>query len=207
MKELPYPHNPCARCSVELGPEPPQHLHCGQCLLQPPNFDACVPLLQYEYPAIELISSFKFHAGFVEGIALIELLADTIAIYLQSRKKPQLLIPVPLHKTRLRERGFNQSLEIARRIGSRNGITVASTICTRTKATPSQKDLSALERSQNLKDAFAVSISAMPAHATHVAIIDDVVTTMTTVNCIATLLKSAGAERVDVYCLARVSPR
>lgn len=202
---LPYPLNPCARCGVELGPEPPLHRHCGQCLLQPPVFDVCLPLLQYEYPVRELISSFKFRAGFTEGRTLADLLANAVASYHADGDKPQLLLPVPLHKIRLCERGFNQSMELARCIGRRNDIPIATGVCRRTRATPSQKGLSALERSKNLHGAFTLNAADIPANTRHVAIVDDVVTTMSTVNCIAGLLRRVGLERIDVYCLARVS--
>ncbi len=182
------------------------HRHCGQCLLLPPAFDACLALFKYEYPVRELISNYKFQAGFAVGRALANLLANTIATHHQKRDTPQLLLPVPLHKARLRERGFNQSTELARCIGRHNKIPVAATICRRIKATPPQKGLSALERSKNLRGAFALSTADIPSHINHVAIVDDVVTTMVTVDSIARLLRNAGIERIDVYCLARVSP-
>ncbi|MES3007165.1 MAG: ComF family protein [Pseudomonadota bacterium] len=203
--ELPYPEYGCKRCGIELGLTPPAHGYCGRCLLEPPSFDRCVPVFRYEFPVRELIAGFKFHAGFAEGRTLARLLCERAEHCFAIHGKPQRLLPIPLHTSRLRERGFNQSTELARVIGRHCDIAVADNGCRRSRATPSQKGLSAEERATNLRNAFTLHGDCADGSLKHVAIVDDVVTTMTTVDTLARLLRSAGIARIDVLCLARVS--
>lgn len=203
--ELPCPECVCKRCGVELGPAAPVHGHCGRCLSEPPSFDRCIAGFRYEFPIRELIAEFKFHGGFAEGRTLARLLAERADRVFATGGKPQWLLPVPLHTARLRERGFNQSIEVARIIGQRCGIGVDTSYCRRLRATPSQKGLSAEERAVNLRNAFSLHGECADGKLKHVAIVDDVVTTMTTVDTLARVLRCAGVARIDVLCLARVS--
>jgi ComF family protein len=203
--ELPYPECACKRCGVELGPIPPVHGYCGRCLSEPPSFDHCIAAFRYEFPVRELIAGFKFHAGFAEGRTLARLLAERATQAFETIGKPQRLLPIPLHASRLRERGFNQSIELARVIGQHCGITVDTSYCRRSRATPTQKGLSAEERATNLRNAFTLHGECVGGTLRHVAIVDDVVTTMTTVDTLARVLRHAGVTRIDVLCLARVS--
>ena len=206
LADLPCTENTCQRCGVELGATPPAHCYCGRCLLEPPSFDRCIPVFRYEFPIRELIAHFKFQAGFAEGRTLAHLLATRAEDYFDTLGRPQRLLPVPLHPARLRERGFNQSVELARIIGRHCGIAVDATSCRRARATPSQKGLTAEERAINLRHAFALDGDCADGSLQHVAIVDDVVTTMATVDTLARLLRRAGIARIDVLCLARVSP-
>ncbi len=106
---------------------------------------------------------------------------------------------MPLHATRLRERGYNQALELARPISSRLDIPIDYQSCTRARATPAQSALSARERSANVKGAFQVS---QPLTARHVAIIDDVMTTGHTADELARMLQKTGVERIDIWVCA-----
>ncbi|MDP1930528.1 MAG: ComF family protein [Gammaproteobacteria bacterium] len=205
QQELPTPVNGCQRCGIEMGPEPSACGYCGQCLSDPPAFDRCIALCRYEYPIRELIASFKFHARFAEGQALAKLLAERVLNCYEPDDMPQSLLPVPLHPRRLRERGYNQSVELARAVGRRCNIPIALHYCRRTRSTPSQKGLSADERAVNLRNAFVLDQNGSAKPPRHIAIVDDVVTTMTTVNTIARMLRAAGHSRIDVICLARVS--
>ncbi len=204
-QDLPRPVHECRRCAIELGPEAPAYGYCGQCLSEPPAFDRCIALCRYEYPVRELIAGFKFHARFAEGQALAQLLAERVFNCYKPADMPRCLLPVPLHPRRLRERGYNQSMELARVVSRRCAIPVASGYCRRVRSTPPQKGLSADERAVNLHNAFSLDQSAWGEPPRHVAILDDVVTTMTTVNTIARMLRVAGHSRIDVICLARVS--
>jgi len=114
---------------------------------------------------------------------------------------PQALIPVPLHADRLRERGYNQALELARPLARRFAIPLRDDVLARTRTTPAQSNLDAIERRKNLRGAFSVVEGAtLPAH---VAVVDDVMTTGATLHeCTRTLLR-AGVARVDVWALAR----
>lgn len=113
---------------------------------------------------------------------------------------PHYLLPVPLHPERLRERGYNQALELARPLSRILGIPIAHRLCTRRRATLAQTSLDGGERRRNLRGAFLPSLGEMPRH---VAIIDDVVTTGTTVEELARTLRLAGVEVVEVWACAR----
>jgi ComF family protein len=109
---------------------------------------------------------------------------------------------VPLHRTRLRERGYNQAALLAARLGTRLAIPVAQRLCTRRRATQPQSLLSPTARRLNLRNAF--DIHGTPA-STHVAIVDDIMTTGHTVGELARALKQAGVERVEVWVVARAA--
>jgi ComF family protein len=111
-----------------------------------------------------------------------------------------LIVPVPLHKTRYRERGFNQAIEIARTVAKEMQIPLDLTSCRRNRDTPHQTQLPAKKRRKNLKNAFSI---IKPIHARHIAILDDVMTTGSTTHELAYALKKAGASRVDVWVCAR----
>ena len=149
----------------------------------------------YAEPVAGLIQAFKFHDDLGAGRLLARLASTALA-----GSTPQALIPVPLHISRLRQRGFNQALELARYWGRCRGIPVLPKALIRTRATRIQSSLPAPERRTNVTGAFQVS-GALPAY---VALVDDVVTTGSTSAEAAQALRLAGAERVDVWCLARV---
>ncbi len=117
---------------------------------------------------------------------------------------PQLILPVPLHRNRLRERGYNQALELGRPIAQRLAIPLSSRLVRRVRPTLPQSDMgSPAARRRNLTGAF----QAVEPHAVvqHVAILDDVMTTGATVMELARLLRREGVRRVDVWCCARAS--
>jgi len=118
---------------------------------------------------------------------------------------PNAIVPVPLHPTRLRERGYNQALELAKPLAREFGLVLAPGLLRRTRATAAQSDLDAVARRNNLRGAFEVDTNhAAPAH---VALLDDVMTTGTTLREAARTLKRAGVARVDVWVLARAPHR
>src|SRR5262249_21777320 len=118
---------------------------------------------------------------------------------------PDALIPIPLHPQRLRERGYNQALELARPLAREFGIDLRPDALVRQRATQAQSELDAAQRRRNLRGAFAVAPGVeVPAH---VALIDDVMTTGTTLREAARTLLHAGALRVDVWALARAPLR
>jgi ComF family protein len=116
---------------------------------------------------------------------------------------PDLLLPVPLHPSRLRKRGYNQALELARPLGRRLGIPVRHDVLRRTRCTGAQTELDAAARVGNVRGAFA--LASLPAQR-HVALVDDVMTTGATLAEAAMVLLAAGMDRVDVWALAR-TPR
>ena len=193
--DFPKNHNHCVICS-----NPFEHKHalvCGICQKNPPHYiTSHIPYL-YASPVKQLISQLKFHGN----LSYIPLLAHNFIHSIKHRKKlPEYIIPVPLHKERLRERGFNQALELSRFISQKLNIPIDYSLCRRDKATPFQSGLSAKQRIKNIKNAFSIT----KTHSyKHVAIFDDVVTTGTTVNELAKQLKISGVETIEVWAIAR----
>lgn len=149
----------------------------------------------YGEPVAGLIQAFKFHADLGAGRMLARLALPAFA-----DSTPQALIPVPLHTSRLRQRGYNQALELARYWGKCRAIPVLPHILIRARATQTQSSLPAFARQNNINRAF-LARGTFPAH---IALIDDVVTTGSTCGEAARIALEAGAERVDVWSLARV---
>ncbi len=173
---------------------------CGQCTQQPPSYDRALALLRYAYPADHLIQRLKFNAQLYLAHLLGERLAQHVARHVT--QLPQVIIPVPLHRARLRERGFNQALELARPIAHRLGVPLDYRNCARVRATAAQSLLPAAQRRRNIKGAFQVT---RPIKARHVAIVDDVMTTGHTVEEFAATLRKAGVKEIDVWVLARAA--
>ncbi|MCX7120858.1 MAG: phosphoribosyltransferase family protein [Gammaproteobacteria bacterium] len=188
---LPIHQIGCTRCGLAAG--------CGNCHSSPPPFDNTFALFNYETPISELIAKLKFQ----NNLATAKLFSQYWIDYFLDKKHllPELIIPVPLHHMRLKKRGFNQTLEIAKPIGKYFQIPIDIRSCIKLKNTEPQSSLSSEKRKKNLKNAFAISHSII---AKHVAVIDDVMTTGNTVSEISCLLKKAGVERVDIWCCARV---
>jgi ComF family protein len=162
-----------------------------------PTFDKTYAPFIYQEEIRHLITGLKFGAQFKNA----RLLGTLLAEYLQkTAEKPDCIVPVPLHNARYRERGFNQALEIARTVSLTSQIPIDFSSCLRHKDTPHQTGLSEKKRHQNLRRAFSVQ---KPIYARHVAILDDVMTTGSTANALATALKRAGVNRVDVWVCAR----
>jgi len=169
-------------------------------------------VFNYEAPISRLIAQFKYKANFAYGKVLTTLLVEKFIAHYETQMKvdnssslPQQLIPVPLHRRRLRERGFNQAGEIARLLSRETTVQVNENLIFRIKDTSAQSQLGASKRTKNLKYAFNLSEVALKTQVKHIAIVDDVVTTMATVSAITRLLKSAGIERVDIWAIARAT--
>lgn len=194
--ELPWNRRPCPRCAAPLPPDAEDRL-CGNCLKSLPAWDEAKSPLTYGYPVDRLIQRFKFDGDLPVGRLLAELLADYLAA---GSERPDCIVPMPLHPARLTERGFNQAVELALPVGKRLKRPVRLDLCARVRATDVQSKLDAAERKKNLRDAFAVK---HPVDGKHIAILDDVVTTGTTVESLTRTLKDAGAREVSVWCVAR----
>ncbi len=173
---------------------------CGSCIRILPAWDEAHSPLAYGYPLDKLIQRFKFEGDLATGRLLGELLADYLAA--SGDERPDFIVPVPLHPARLKERGFNQAVELGRPLRKRLKLPLRLDVCTRVRATEVQSKLDAAERKKNLRDAFAVERSV---DGRHVAILDDVVTTGTTVEALTEVLKGHGARRVSVWSVARAA--
>lgn len=190
----------CPRCALPLDAPSPL---CGECIRSEPSFaSACVPFV-YASPLDQLETRFKFARCLAAGRVMSELWID--AARENPPSMPEALIPVPLHRDRLRERGYNQALELARPIAREFGIALRHDILVRMRATTAQSHLVADARHRNLRGAFeVVTHAALP---THIAIFDDVMTTGTTLRECARTLMRAGVERVDAWAVARAPKR
>ncbi len=180
-------------------------LICAQCSRRPPAYDQVVAPWHYGFPLDTLISRFKHNNQWPLGRLMAELLGLNLHHrYQEGMPRPDLLLPVPLARRRLRERGFNQAAMLGRWLSKALLIKCEERLLLRTRETPAQQHLDARARRHNLRRAFALADQAS-LKGRHVAVIDDVLTTGTTAQAIAQLLRQAGARRIDVYCLARTA--
>ena len=193
LAELPrLPESICARCAA---PGPAGEI-CGRCLVDPPAFDSVLPAAEYAFPVDAMIHRLKFSGALWIAPVLANLLVERLA----SVRRPDALVPMPLSDRRLTERGFNQSGEIARLLSRQLGIAVRPNLLRRARDTRPQSGLSFAERALNVRGAFVVD---RPVDGLHLALVDDVVTTGTTANEAARALRRCGAQRVDVWVIAR----
>lgn len=156
-------------------------------------------MFRYQDVVVHLISALKFHQRLALARLFGQLLAEA-ALQHAGGFWPDLLLPVPLHPARLRQRGYNQSLEVARVLGRWLDVGVAARWVTKVVATAPQQSLGRAERVENVRGVFYLR---RPLTARRVAIIDDVMTTGATVNELARLLRASGAERVQAWVIAR----
>ncbi|MGA9855016.1 MAG: ComF family protein [Gammaproteobacteria bacterium] len=188
-------------CAAPMLPES-RIRRCGQCLRSLPPWELAVSPLLYAWPLDQLLQRFKFNGDLAIGRLFGEPLADYLAA--GCIMKPDLLIPIPLHNARLRQRGFNQALELARPVARRLRLRIAHhNLCVRSKDTAVQSELDAVERRCNLHAAFAIQQSLTGAH---VAVLDDVPTTGATASALTLALRQAGAASVQVWRVPHASP-
>ncbi len=196
-RDLPWSRQACRQCGRQL-PGPVQAGRCGHCQQNPPAFATTTAALRYQSPVDYLVQRLKFSGELALAPLLAALLSETPGIC--ETPLPERLIPVPLHRSRLRERGFNQATEIARALGRRLELPVDRRLCRRIRRTGTQSLLPAGSRRHNVRNAFA--LNGTP-RARHVAIIDDVMTSGHTANELARVLQGAGVEIIEVWVVAR----
>jgi ComF family protein len=197
---LPHLVHACPGCALPLDARTPPGSRCGECLADPPPFDRARVPFRYREPLNDLVGHFKYHRGLSDGRLLGELLARHIA---HDHAAVDLLLPVPLHPARLRERGFNQAAELARVVSRVCGIPWRSDLLVRDKPGASQREADRKTRLRNVRAAFRCRSKPLPAR---VALIDDVITTGATVRAAAARLKQAGIDWVEIWAVAR-TPR
>lgn len=184
----------CEHCEADM----PWHRYAPPGVLTP---------LRYEHPVDEMIRKLKYRGSIEYARVLGTLLAAA------ARKRdgplPKLLVPVPLHTARLRERGFNQAYALARYAGRMLEVPYARTLLRRVRDTPSQTALDVSARRQNVRGAFAVcgpKARERLLAADHVAIVDDVMTTGSTAAELRAVLYAAGVRQVELWAVARAMP-
>jgi len=180
----------CAACESDLGADGPRADR------RPAAFDEAIARFEYRFPLDRLVQRFKYGGDLAIGRWLAERLAERV----HDAQRPDLLVVPPLGAARLRERGFNQALEIARTVGRSLGVPVDARAVARRRDTPPQARLDRRARAANLRGAFACGTALRDRR---VAIVDDVLTTGATADAIARVVKAAGAERVSVWAVAR----
>ena len=193
----------CYQCALPLHPN---EIYCAQCLHEPPFFDETVCLDHYGGLLTDAIHHYKYSGQTAIAHGLIETwfkLFDS-GIFKNRNKSDVLLLPVPLSTLKLQERGFNQSWELAKLFAKKTGVTLNSKALTRRHLDGNQAQLSKEERILRLKDVFSVSLESQALIKNKcIVIVDDVMTTGTTLNTISKLLKTHGALQVINWVILR----
>lgn len=210
----------CLGCGLRLH-DSLQHgaaLRCGRCLTTPIAVDRVCVALDYGPPWDRHILRLKFHRQPELARPLAQLLAQAVATqglgegercaalqgHPSSASAPLYVAPIPLSSTRLRDRGYNQAWELARRVATAQRLPAVPNLLMRWRETPAQARLSAAERHANLQDAFSVPPEALQrVHGSHVVLVDDVMTTGATLHAAAQALRRVGARNVSAWVLAR----
>ena len=194
--DLPRLQKPgCPRCAL---PTPNGEI-CGRCLSKSPYYDTTFAAYRYDFPIDRLVQSFKYGHRLALGAYFGRQLAA-----LTDNPGADLIIPLPLHPERLRERGFNQALELARPVGAAWRLPIDATSCHRTRNTPAQANLAWRERVKNIRGAFHCSADFT---GKRVVLIDDVMTTGASLDECARTLKLHGATAVIALVVARALPK
>lgn len=201
----------CAGCLADLPRLGPACPHCGEptpggrvcgaCVRRPPPFDYLRAPFRYQLPVDWLVAGLKFERRLNHGRLLAEVLRDHWVP--GDDTLPDLALPVPLHPARLRERGFNQTIELFVPLLADLGVALERGAVERTQPTVAQAGLHAGARRRNVRGAFRLAVDAGRVAGRHVVILDDVVTTGSTVAELARVLRRAGAARIGVWALAR----
>ncbi|MBW3549921.1 MAG: ComF family protein [Proteobacteria bacterium] len=205
---LPWNRSACISCAIPL-PDPPENgsarrvsQTCGACLRRAPPLTEALAACIYAAPMDRLLPRLKFHRDLATGRLLAQLMAQAFAPTVREWPSAAVLVPVPLHRARLRERGYDQALELARPLARTFGLRLMEGALQRTRGTSPQSRLDAPQRRRNLDRAFAPRAGmACPAH---VALVDDVMTTGATLHSATKALRRAGVARVDGWVCARV---
>jgi ComF family protein len=198
QSELPGQSGTCPRCA--LRPVPADgYSECSACRADPPPYDRCHAPYRYEAPLDGLIHELKYDGHLAVARVLGTLLGRSVRSQ-GLQHEVEVLLPVPLHPAKLAERGFNQSLEIARWVSRETARPCEWRALRRLRRTRPQVGLALEARLANLHGAFAVTGGVQ---GRRIAVIDDVMTTGSTLRECAWVLRRAGAASVDVWCVAR----
>ncbi|MBI4712293.1 MAG: ComF family protein [Planctomycetes bacterium] len=195
--------NTCPKCGMDMGPYTGGHIVCEECHRHPPRFTRAFAVARYDGIMRNVILEFKYRYGKVLTRPLGGLMVDAFNKTANGLKeKIDLVIPVPMHRSKLKKRGFNQSELLARYIAGSLGIGCSVGNLAKVRPSADQAGLDAAARRENLKDAFAVTKPDEVKDKT-ILLIDDVLTTGTTASEVARTVKRVGAKEVYVLVLAR----
>jgi len=193
--EADMPHLPRARCPQCALPSADGAI-CGHCLRRPPAFARTVAVYGYAFPLDALVK----HCKYGGALEVTDWFADRLTAELAGAPPPDLIVPMPLHPTRLAERGFNQAAEIARRLARRLEIPWSPEGCRRIRDTPPQAGLELKARRRNLRGAFTCDLDLT---GKCVALVDDVMTSGASLDELAKVVRKAGAAEVHAWVVAR----
>ncbi|MES2858457.1 MAG: ComF family protein [Pseudomonadota bacterium] len=192
---LPWQGPACLRCALPL----PRSETCGSCQQRPPLLTETHAVFDYAFPLDRLLPRLKFHGDLAAG----RVLAQAMAACCAGLARPDAIVPVPLHRARLRRRGYDQARELAAPLAHALHLPLLDHALHRQRTTSAQSLLDAAARQRNLRGAFeVVDARALPAH---VVLVDDVMTTGATLHAAARTLLASGVQRVDAWVCARVA--
>lgn len=191
--DLPHIKTPCLQCGLPLTANTP----CF-CKAEDWPFAACLSAFEYQFPINKLLFQYKSQAR----LALCESFAQALTNQVKKQQQvlPQVLMPVPLHTSKLKQRGFNQSLELAKMLSKQLHIPIDYHSLQSSHQTTQQKSLNKQQRLANVQTNYALT---QPLSVTHIALIDDVITTGATTKTLAYLLREHGATHIQAWSIAR----
>ena len=198
--DLPYNINSCPLCAEPLASKG----ICPACQKHPPNFRYCHTLCDYNYPISSVVKGIKKNPYTLEIKQLSLLFADLIQTHYASEDLPQILIPMPIHPLKILYRGFNQSLIIAQFLSSKLAKTEVKNIGSRKTISKPQRFRTREQRLKILPANFIIH-QQEEIQGKSLALVDDVVTTGSTANAVTESLLNAGANSVDLWCIAKTS--
>jgi ComF family protein len=192
--DMPQLGRSCPQCALPSGSGNGSGIGCGACLRHAADYDLTLAAWRYDFPCDRLLHAFKYRGH----LALAHYMASTVADKID--KQVDLIIPMPLHKRRLAERGFNQAVELGRVLARLTRTPMSTQLAKRERDTAPQAGLPHAERQANLRGAF----SCRPRlDGMRLAVVDDVMTTGATLNELARTLKRAGAAHIQNWVVAR----
>ncbi len=199
LSDLKQVYNHCQHCGLPLPSTQPR---CGHCLAHQPNYDRLFACGLFRAPLNQVV----FHLKYAKQPLFAKILGNLMAEAISQQRSPnlplpELLLPVPLHRHKERQRGFNQAGLIAQHCSHALKIPIDTKAVTRIKNTQSQTQLNRHQRQQNMRNAFKQTVDLNGIN--HLAIIDDIVTTGATVNSLSAELKKAGVEQIEIWCVCR----
>jgi ComF family protein len=196
LADMPWNTLACQQCALPM--TDPHAMVCRQCSASPPIFDRCFASLTYARPINHLLTGYKHQKNEPIGAMLARLMVNTLSDDFRNSMFDAVVMPVPMHPSALRQRGFNQAQQLAQKVAAHLSRPLSSDLVAQ-RMHISQQGLNANERRKNLRNIFAFT----PPAPKHCLIVDDVMTTGATVTAVAEVLKQRGCDQISVLCLAR----